>query len=782
MNASLDTSPEMSTLPDKQSHRHEKAADHSGRTADQAADGASRSTPGRINRLFGYFAMFAALASCLISFAVLLGYTRFEPTGEVVLMAVIINGCFALLLLGLIAREILRLVQAQRQGRAAARMHVRIVGLFGIVATVPALLVAIIAGVTLDRGLDRWFAERTRTIVDSSQEVARAYIRESARTLQGSTLSMAAELNRNASVFRLDPGGFQDILTRQARGRGMLGAALITGEGETIITAVIRTDEPNPLPKLAEETLAAAGDGDPKLISPGESNIVGAIIRLPQIPFAYLYTTRELDSIVRRSLTLMENNTTLYGQLSDSRLSVQFAFAVLYTSVTLILLLSAIWIGVNFADRLVAPIRQLIGAAQQVRGGNMNARVPVDSAEGDVAALSDTFNRMVSDIGTQRDEIVEARDTMDRRRRFTEAVLSGVTPGVLGVTGDGVVSISNLAAQSMLGHAGRSLVGRDVHELAPALAQVLDEARRSHRSSHMQQINIRRGGKERTWNVQVTDENADDQEHSYVVTMDDITDLVLAQRDSAWGDVARRIAHEIKNPLTPIQLSAERLKRRYGRKLTEDREVFDQCTDTIVRQVSDIGRMVDEFSQFARMPKPRFEEADLREAVKEAVFLREVARPEIEFKAEIGDVPMITQLDMRLVSQAVGNVVKNAAESIEAVLDLDPSHKGLIHVQLSDQADHYEIRVTDNGKGLPEESRQRLFEPYMTTREKGTGLGLAIVRKIIEDHGGTIELTDNVNAPKGAMVTMTIAKTRTATDAAQDNSTTIRKPEDAHAD
>ncbi|MEO0635510.1 MAG: PAS domain-containing sensor histidine kinase [Pseudomonadota bacterium] len=751
----------------------------------RSADTAQGRSSGRTNRVFGFSAVILALSSCVISFAVLLGYTRYEPTGEVVLTAVAVNSAFALLLVGLIVREIWRLVQAQRQGRAAARMHVRIVGLFGIVATVPALLVAVVAGVTLDRGLDRWFAERTRTIVDSSQEVARAYIRESARTLQGSTLSMAAELSRNAAVFRLDPGGFQEILTRQARGRGMLGAALITGEGETIVSASIRTDEPNPLPELSQETLAAAGDGDPKLISPGESNIVGAIIRLPNIPFAYLYTTRELDSIVRRSLTLMENNTTLYGQLSDSRLSVQFAFAVLYMSVTLILLLSAIWIGVNFADRLVAPIRQLIGAAQQVRGGNMDARVPVDSAEGDVAALSDTFNRMVSDIGTQRDEILEARDTMDRRSRFTEAVLSGVTPGVLGVTGNGIVSISNTAAQSMLGHAGRSLVGRDVHELAPALAEVLDEARNSHRPSHMQQISIRRGGKERTWNVQVTEEGSDDQDHSYVVTMDDITDLVLAQRDSAWGDVARRIAHEIKNPLTPIQLSAERLKRRYGRKMTEDREVFDQCTDTIVRQVSDIGRMVDEFSQFARMPKPTFERADLREAVKEAVFLREVARPEVDFKADIGDEPMLTDIDMRLVSQAVGNVVKNAAESIEAVLETDPEHKGLIQVGMSDEGDHYRIQVTDNGKGLPEESRQRLFEPYMTTREKGTGLGLAIVRKIVEDHGGTIELTDAPglkDGETGAMVTMTIAKTKTAANAAAKDPMTIRQTETLNAD
>ncbi|MEM1366078.1 MAG: ATP-binding protein, partial [Pseudomonadota bacterium] len=272
--------------------------------------------------------------------------------------------------------------------------------------------------------------------------------------------------------------------------------------------------------------------------------------------------------------------------------------------------------------------------------------------------------------------------------------------------------------------------------------------------------------------------------HSYVVTMDDITDLVLAQRDSAWGDVARRIAHEIKNPLTPIQLSAERLKRRYGRKLTEDREVFDRCTDTIVRQVSDIGRMVDEFSQFARMPKPEFETADLREAVKEAVFLREVAQPEIRFETQLGDLPMMTQLDMRLISQAVGNVVKNACESIESVLENNPDHAGLIKVVLMDQRDHFRITVTDNGKGLPEDSRQRLFEPYMTTREKGTGLGLAIVRKIIEDHGGTIELTDapDLKADEtGAMVAMTIAKSASIEAEEDEPSTTIRKTEDAHA-
>jgi two-component system nitrogen regulation sensor histidine kinase NtrY len=352
---------------------------------------------------------------------------------------------------------------------------------------------------------------------------------------------------------------------------------------------------------------------------------------------------------------------------------------------------------------------------------------------------------------------------MDKRRRFTEAVLFGVTPGVFGVNNSGEISIANPAAENMLSGGKRSVVGGKLREFAPTVAEILEDANFNDRKSTRSQVSLMRGGRERTWNVHVTEEGSDDHQHSYVITLDDITDLVAAQRDSAWGDVARRIAHEIKNPLTPIQLSAQRLKRRYGRKLTEDREVFDQCTDTIVRQVSDIGRMVDEFSQFARMPKPTFDQADLREAIKEAVFLREVARPEIDFKVDTGTEPLNAYFDMRLMSQALGNVLKNAAESIEAALADKPDTRGLIKLTASDEGDHLQIRVIDNGCGLPEQSRQRLLEPYMTTREKGTGLGLAIVRKIIEDHGGKIDLTDAPDLAEGetgAMVTLTISKTK----------------------
>ena len=366
---------------------------------------------------------------------------------------------------------------------------------------------------------------------------------------------------------------------------------------------------------------------------------------------------------------------------------------------------------------------------------------------------------MLLELKSQRNELLTAKDQIDDRRRFSEAVLAGVSSGVIGVDPYGTVTIANRSAETMLGVPTEKSVGRNLSALLPHVGKVFEIGRRSKKPVYREQVTFFRSGAERTFNVQVTIEEGDDEgrQTSYVVTIDDITDLVQAQRSSAWADVARRIAHEIKNPLTPIQLSAERIKRRYGKVITEDREVFDQCTDTIIRQVEDIGRMVDEFSAFARMPKPEMKTLDLREALREASFLVEVSRSDITFERDFGEKPLRGTFDSRLLAQAFGNIIKNAAEAIDGRDERnDP---GAIRVQAKGDGNQIRVDVIDNGKGLPRENRQRLLEPYMTTREKGTGLGLAIVKKIIEDHGGTLELHD---APKsfhngrGAMITITL--------------------------
>lgn len=706
----------------------------------------------------GLLAVVGALVTGAISFVVLMGLTPIAPTDTIVTIATVVNGAFVLILCLLIGREVMRMVRARRQGKAASRLHVRIVALFSIVAALPALLVAIVAGITLDLGLDRWFEIRTRTIVESSISVARAYVNENARNLQGSTLSMAYDLDQQRRLFGLDPTGFQNLMTDQAKGRSLLGAQLLRPDGTPFLAADVAVDRPLPVPP--DDALKQAAEGNLVFIPPGVTNLVGAIIKLRQIANVYLYTVRAVDPEVIAALRLMEERSAEYSSLQSNRFGLQVAFALLYLGITLIVLLSAIWTGIGVADRLVRPIRMLMGAADEVSDGNLSISVPVRASDGDVGSLSNTFNNMILQLRSQRSELVHAKDVIDERRRFTEAVLSGVTVGVIGVERDGTVTMVNPSAERILDVESQGVVGRNLDETFPLIGRIYRAASISSRPEYQEDVKLRIRDRERTLAIRITSSEAAEGAQSSVVTIDDITDLVEAQRSSAWADVARRIAHEIKNPLTPIQLSAERIRRRYGKRVEDDREVFDRCIETIVRQVSDIGRMVDEFSTFARMPKPKMEAKDLREALREAVFMREMGDHGIAFEADIPDQPMLGFYDIRLLSQAFGNLVKNAVEALEATEDVE----GRIVIRAEPGGDRHIVEIIDNGRGFPREDRDRLLEPYMTTREKGTGLGLAIVRKIIEDHGGTIALDDAPGQPHGALVRITLPAMETAVE------------------
>ncbi|ACM36523.1 ATP-binding protein [Agrobacterium vitis] len=711
-----------------------------------------------------------ALACAMFTLPVLLGLTPIAPTSNVLIGSVVINTLFVLGLLFLIGREVSRLVKARRRGRAAARLHVRIVVLFSIVAITPAILVAIFASITLNVGLDRWFSIRTQGIINSSMNVAQAYMLENASYLQGQTISMATDLERNRPLFFLDRTGFIELMTRQAKGRGLLGAFLVRKDGTPILQADISTEKP--LPAIPQDALDKAAAGQPTLIPPGVTNLVGGIIKMDSLSGAYLYTIRAVDPKVMRAMREMEDNTAEYKSMEAGRTTLQIAFAVLYLGFALIVLLAAIWTAIAVADRIVRPIRLLIGAADNVASGNMNVVVPVRVADGDVGSLSRTFNKMISQIRTQRDEILEAKDEVDDRRRFIEAVLSGVTAAVIGVEDDGRITIVNPSAELFLARGADQLLGEKLETVAPEINTVFAEAGLRHRGDFRKQINLVRSGKERTLSVQVTREETRNATESYVITLDDITDLVIAQRSTAWADVARRIAHEIKNPLTPIQLSAERLKRRFGKQIaSEDRQVFDQCTDTIVRQVEDIGRMVDEFSSFARMPKPTKQPADLRDVLKDAIFLREMGHSECEFIRDVGELPLEGSFDARMLAQAFGNLIKNAVEAIEAVPSDAEKLPGRVWIRAAtdEGRDGFVVDIIDNGKGLPVDNRHRILEPYMTMREKGTGLGLAIVKKIIEEHGGQLELHDapaEFDGGRGAMIRVVLPRQAGAASAA----------------
>ncbi len=718
----------------------------------------SGATSGVTQRFFsrlGITTVLLALLTTGITFLIVTGVTPIHPDSNVTLLLTSINAVLIIALILLISREIYRVVQARHRGKAASRLHVRLVVLFSLVAAVPAMIVAIVASITLDMGLDRWFEMRTSTIVKSSINLAESYIQESARSLQSSTLEMVDDLDAQRTLFNLDRSGFVRLMTQQALGRNMIAASIIRPDGSTILRADIQT--PTQIPTVAKSVLETASDGKPVLIPPDQTNLLSAVIKLREIPDVFLYAIRPVDpDILNTSRAMEKKNADAVIAADGNGITTQILFAMLYFGLTLTLLLSAIWTGIAVADRLVRPIRLLIGAADNVATGNLNVSVPVHRSDGDVGSLSQTFNTMVRQLGTQRQDLVSAKDQIDERRRFSEAVLSGVTAGVISVNADGAIGIVNRSAETMLALDPAASRGKNLTALVPEIGLVFEVAYATGRSVYREQVTMSRRGSARTFNVQVTMEDAEAMDHSYVVTVDDITDLVEAQRSSAWADVARRIAHEIKNPLTPIQLSAERLRRRFGKVITEDREVFDQCTETIIRQVGDIGRMVDEFSSFARMPKPEIKSMDLREALREASFLVEVSRSDIRFERDFGSMPLVGQFDNRLLGQAFGNVIKNAAEAVEAIVK-EGHVDGHILIRSRAEEGSIIVEVIDSGKGLPREHRQRLLEPYMTTREKGTGLGLAIVKKIVEDHAGQIELHDapeDFYGGRGAMIRM----------------------------
>lgn len=703
-------------------------------------------TPRRVSGWVGATVVTFALVSALVTFLVLSGVTPIAPVHEVVVGVFILNALLILLLLIIVALETAVLIRARRAGAAAAGLHVRIVGLFSIIATLPAILVAVIATVTIERGLEPWFSDRMRDAIFKSVEVADAYAAGQCKSLGREIRLLADDLTRAKPAFDVDRKWFENFMTVRATALGVPVAAIMSPPDTVIVRANIDVLRDAPKPDEAAFSDAQSAP-EPICIVPETGRIFGALVKLPAYENGYLHIAREVDPLAVDFPAVARGAAVEYLAIDARRKGVQIAFASMYALIAVILLLSAVWLGLSFANGLVAPIRRMIHATDQVSSGNFYVQVPIRRAEGDLAHLGETFNKMTAELRRQRDGLVTASEVIDRRRRFTETVLSGVSSGVLSLDGDGHITIINRSAELLLGAGGR-ILGEPIGEVAPEIAVFVAEALHGRQRQSAGQIAITRDGQDRMVNVRAVREG-EGSGGGLVVTLDDITDLVSAQRTAAWADVARRIAHEIKNPLTPIQLSAERIRRKFGRVIVDDKEIFDQCTATIVRQVEDIRRMVDEFSSFARMPKPSLERDDIVETVRQIIFLMRVGNPELTITENLPAEPVRAQFDRRLMSQALTNVIKNATEAIAAI-PMEERGEGRIDVVFERRANgRIVIDVIDNGKGLPADQRQKLLEPYMTTREGGTGLGLAIVGKILEDHGGGIDLLDRPDADRG---------------------------------
>jgi len=695
-----------------------------------------------------------AVLTGLATYVILTGLTPIYPSRGLIIGLLAINSLLIATMAFIIGWQVWRLLVARRQRIAGAGLHLRLVGLLSISAALPALIVAVFATVTLNRGLDAWFSERTRSIVETSVSVALSYIEEQVDVARGDVQAMAASVAAQSEIFGSDRQLFIRRLASFAALRGVHGAFLIDAERKQI-EANITANESIVFRAPDQEHLDAAADGEVVVLGPGDGNVIRGLARVEGLEDRFVYIYRLVNPELVEQLGKARAQQDAYNRMLEQRPGVQLTFALMYAGVTFVFLLAAVWLGLWFADRLVEPIVSLVHAARRVSRGDLNAKVRLDRAAGDLATLGQAFNQMTEQLQAQRNELVSTNDQLDTRRRFTEAVLAGVTAGVFGLDAAGRITLVNRSASRLLRTKASLLVGRSFPDAIEAMRPVFEQALAKPAGSAQAQVNMRVESHERSFVVRVTTERSSEHDHGFVVTFDDITELVAAQRNSAWADIARRIAHEIKNPLTPIQLSAERLKRKYSGEIKTDPQVFEQCTETIIRQVGDIGRMVDEFSAFARMPSAALEPHDLGRIVKEALVLQRASAGDVEIKLDLPDRPLILPIDRRLVSQALTNLVKNAQEAIEARPPHGSGLRGRIAVAVTATGEAAMVEVIDNGIGLPPMDRGRLTEPYMTTREKGTGLGLAIVKRIMEEHGGELELMDapdTFDGGRGAMV------------------------------
>jgi len=678
------------------------------------------------------------LASILTAVAILLAASPPEagplrPASTTILTVLSLNLVLILVLAALVGFRLLALLDA-RSVDAGARLHLRFVTLFALAAVAPAVVVALFYGVLVNRGVDNWFSERVQTVVENSATVARSYVEDQKRYIGEHVSLMSVDLNRAAPALGATPVTFSHFLALQSAYHGFPAAYLIDREGRVLA----RTEAPDAPAYMVppESSFQAADEGDISVPAFDSADLMRALYRLNSYPDAYLYVTRPVESGIINHLIEAEGSLISYREAAQSRARIQTVFALSYVETALLVLVGAVWLGMSAANAISGPVARLVQAAGRVAGGDLDARVDAANDPEEIAVLSRAFNSMTHDLQVQQEALKRAGDEAERRREFIETVLSEVSAGVIGLDEGGRISAVNRQAAHLLELPEEIGEGLTLADLVPELGPVAAQAAVSGEAEV--EVDIQRDRENHRLRVRASRGDS-----GLVLTFDDITRLVAAQRNAAWKDVARRIAHEIKNPLTPIQLSAERIRRKFRKDVPiADLETFDRCTDTIVRQVGDIGRMVDEFSAFARMPAPRFSPQDLAELVRAQVFSQRVANPDIAIELKEPLPEASAMADGRMLAQALTNILKNAAEAVHARLEAAPKPAGRIRVRMGLADDLITIEVEDNGVGLPEKDRDRLTEPYVTTREKGTGLGLAIVKRILEDHGGELVLAD----------------------------------------
>lgn len=731
-----------------------------------AATNSSGSIILRIRSTWRRFGLSRKLAFALAAMAVVSGIATVatmtgwkvtpDPDPQTVLALLYTDAMLLLLVVVVIARRLVVLWAQRRRGQAGSGLHSRLVLMFGLVAATPAILVAIFSVVFLNFGMQTWFSDKVKTALEASQAVSTSYLHEYQLNIRADMLTTANALNRDATALMRNPRQFNAYLSRQADIRGFHEALVIDGNRRILARSFFSQSLEFDL--LPDEAMKEAAKGHIVVLNI-EQDRVRAIVKLDGFVDAYFLAGRLVDPQVLDYIEQTSGAVAKYQSLEKNQEGIQITFVMIFGVVALLLLMVAIWIGLTLAGQMSRPISRLIAASERVSTGDLGARVAETSGTDEISLLGRAFNRMTSQLQTQQQGLIEANRQLDERMRFTETVLSGVSAGVIGLDHEGLIHLPNKSASELLGFNVEKAIGKPLGTVVPEFEALLIKSRKRPDKLFSEEIIIQRDARTVTLQVNVAGEKLGAEILGYVATFDDVTELLSAQRQAAWADVARRIAHEIKNPLTPIQLSAERLQRKYLKQIKIDQQTFSSCTDTIIRQVEEIGRMVDEFSSFARMPQATLKDENLVNICRQGVTLERHRHPEIDYQLDLPQSPVALRCDSRQISQALINLLKNAAESVTSRTGSQQgaSHKGQIRCAIEQDIAGAEegtltIIISDNGLGLPRSEREKLTEPYVTSREGGTGLGLAIVKKIMEDHGGEIILADNQGG--GAKITL----------------------------
>lgn len=690
-----------------------------------------------------------------------------ERVDRSVLLALIVgNVVIAAGFASLIGARLWHVLSDRRNQLAGSATHLKLVGLFSAVAVVPAVIAFLFAFTILRSSLNDVFGARIENYQNTARDLANGLIEFKKAELELMLKQIAYDIRRSEEAglgLEGTPVSFREYLFTQAEIRGLDALYVISGNNQMLVRAEVRPGSYHFPSKATMDGLKGleAGAGSFGVNDDKNFDKFRVVLKVPDYQGGYLIAYQPMDEQTTRRLIAVSALRSDWEEARVSRARTERIFLAGYIILAFIILFGAIWLALWAATQIVNPIGRLVKMAGRVSSGDLGARVEVQKDDGELGVLARSMNHMTAQLQTQRDDLVETNKQFDRRRRFTEAVLSGVSAGVVGVGSNGRITIANRSAAEIVRLDDARIAGLHISEVLPEAHGLFEAASEPPYAEIAGQIDVNRDGLDRTLSVRIVSDEVEG-ERSFVVTFDDITQLIGAQRSAAWGDIARRIAHEIKNPLTPIQLSAERLRRKYLGEIKNAPEVFDKCTETIIRHVGDIGRMVDEFSSFARMPKPVMAEEDLREIVKTAVFSQRVAFPEINFDIEAPSESIVVHCDGRLIAQALDNLLKNAAESIGARLALAEPGRGAndagqVRVDLAIADGYARVAVTDNGVGLPKAERHRITEPYITTRAKGTGLGLAIVKKVVEEHNGALFFEDCHDlGPTGAVVSLTL--------------------------